>query len=457
MERAAGAPDGSLVEALRGRLDRRVLCPGEAGYDSARTVWNAMIDRRPAAIVRCTDVDDIMAALDIAYTRGLPVSVRGGGHSVAGHAVADGGLMLDLSPMKAIYVDPAACTVRAEAGVLWGELDRATLSLGLATTGGLVSTTGIAGLTLGGGLGWLMRRFGLACDNLLSADVVTAAGRAITASAQENADLSWGLRGGGGNFGVVTSFTYRLHPLDRVLAGLVVYPYARARDVFAFHRDYAATAPDELVAHAALLTLPDLGPVAALLVCYSGSIEDGERALQPLRRFAPPVLDTIQPMPYTQLQRLYDEANAPGLHNYWKSSFLQDKLSDAAIETLVRGFGMVPSPRSNVLVEHVGGAVRRVAGGETAFAYRDAEFDFLISAVWNSPAQTAANVAWARELFAALRPSLRERAYVNYLDAEDAGRVQDAYGTATYARLVALKNKYDPTNIFRFNQNIRPG
>jgi hypothetical protein len=255
---------------------------------------------------------------------------------------------------------------------------------------------------------------------------------------------------------VVASFTYRLHPLSRVLAGAIVHPIARAHDLLAFHRDYAAAAPDEVIALAALLMLPGLGPVAALLVCYSGPVEDGEQALQPLRQFGSPVLDTIQPMPYTQLQRLYDADNAPGLHNYWKSSFLEDKLDDAAIETLVRGFSAVPSPRSSVLIEQLGGAVRRVGDDETAFAYRDAEFDLLISTVWEKPADTEANVGWARQLFAAMRPSLRERAYVNYLDAEDAGRVEAAYGPANYARLVALKNRYDPANIFRFNQNIRP-
>jgi FAD/FMN-containing dehydrogenase len=455
MTTAGGLLDAALVEAFRGTFRGTLLRPGDVEYDDARTVWNAMIDRKPALIARCAGTADVRSAVQFARTNNLLVSVRGGGHSVAGYAVCAGGLMIDLSGMKGLGVDPARRTARAEPGVTWGEFDRATAAFGLATTGGLISTTGIAGLTLGGGLGWLMRGYGLACDNLLAVDIVTATGDLVTASEQEHPDLFWGVRGGGGNFGIVTRFEYRLYPVAEVLAGVIIYPFAQARALFRFYHDYVENIADALTVHAVLLTVPDSGPAAALLVCYNGPIAAGERALAPLRAFGPPLHAAVTPMPYTALQRMHDAANAPGLRNYWKSSFLPD-LDDAAIDALVDGFPSTPSPRSSVLVERLGGAVGRVPADATAFSRRDAQFDLLIGAVWDDATDDAANIGWARGLFEVMSPFTGGQAYVNYLGAEDQERTQAAYGGEKYERLVALKNKYDPTNFFRYNQNIKP-
>jgi len=345
-----------------------------------------MSDRTPALIVRCAGVADVLDALTVARSTGLPAAVRSGGHNVAGTAVCDGGIVIDLPPMKGMRVDPGASSVRAEAGVTWGEFDHETQAFGLATTGGLISSTGIAGLTLGGGLGWLMRRYSLACDNLVAADVVTADGRVVTASATENADLFWGLRGGGGNFGIVTSFTYRLYPVGPVLAGMVVYLLAHARAVLQYYCDYTLAAPDELTVHASLLTLPDVGPVVALLACYCGAVEHGAAVVRPLRAVGgQPLLDTIQPMAHTAFQSSLDAGSPPGLRNYWKASFVGD-LNDGAVDTLLDGFSTVPLARSSVLVEGLGGAVARVNESSTAFSRRDAAFDVLIASVWDTPA-----------------------------------------------------------------------
>ncbi|MFL5761410.1 MAG: FAD-binding oxidoreductase [Thermomicrobiales bacterium] len=451
--------DPTAVAALSTGLRGPVVRPGDDGYDAARHVWNGMIDKRPAVIARCAGVADVLAAVAFARDHDLLLAVRGGGHNIAGTGVCDAGLVLDLSPMKGIRVDPGARAVRAEGGVLWQELDSETQAFGLATTGGFISTTGIAGLTLGGGFGWLMRAHGLACDNLISADVVTADGRLVVASAEENPDLFWGLRGGGGNFGVVTSFAYRLHEVGpEVLAGPLFHPLEAARDGLRFLRDATPTMADALSCAAALLTSPEGVPMLGLVPAYIGPIAEGEAAVQPLRAFGSPLADLVAPLPYRTLQQMFDPAFPSGRRSYWKSSFLRG-LDDAAIDIMVEHFARVPSPHSAVFLEQFGGAVSRVGSDETAFSHRTAPFNLIVIAGWDDPAQDAANIAWARDLWMAMQPFAAGGVYVNYLgDARDegAGRVRDAYGAAKYDRLTALKATYDPTNLFRVNQNIAP-
>jgi FAD binding domain/Berberine and berberine like len=444
------------IERLRTSLRGSLLQPGEPGYDAARTIDNAMIDRRPALIARCAGLADVVTAVRFGRTHGVPVSVRGGGHNVAGNAVCDGGLMIDLSPMKGVRVDPIARTVRAEPGLTWGEFDSETQAFGLATTGGVISTTGIAGLTLGGGVGWLNGRFGLACDSLISADVVTAEAEFLRASERENEDLFWGLRGGGGNFGIVTSFEYRLHPLGPVLAGPVFHPAARAREVLRFYREFTAGEPDELTTYAGLLTGPDGTPLVGIVVCYSGPLEQGEKLVEPVRKFGPPVADHIGPMPYRAAQQMFDAAFPHGRYNYWKSS-LAPQLDDALIEVVVEQMARVPSPYSAVMLEHYHGAYSRPRPSDTAYRHRAATYDVVIIANWPERADTERNVAWTRDLFRAVQACLPGGGvYVNFLDGDEGTeRIRAAYGD-NYDRLVALKRKYDPTNFFRMNQNIRP-
>ena len=440
-----------LRESLRGEL----LCPSNEGYNEARSLWNAMFDKRPALIVRCTGVSDIISSVNFARTNSLPVAVRGGGHNVAGSGACDGGLMLDMSRMKSVRVDTVNRTARAEPGLTWGEFDRETQAFGLATTGGICSETGIAGVTLGGGFGWLMRKHGLSLDNLLSVDVVSADGQLRTASATENSDLFFGVRGAHSNLGVVTSLEYRLHPVGPiVLAGLVLHPLEKAKEVLKFYREYTSQAPDELSAWAGLLTSPDGHPMVAILACYIGSIEAGEQVLRPLKEFGPPMADMIQPMPYLKAQSLMDESFPRGRYNYWKSNLLRE-LSDDAIDTLVEGFSGVTSPYSSVLIEQLGGAVSRVGKDETAFNHRAAPFDLVIMPMWSDPAESAQHIHWADALWSAMQPFSSGGVYVNYLSNEGEERVKAAYGT-NYERLVTLKNKYDPLNLFRLNQNIRP-
>jgi FAD/FMN-containing dehydrogenase len=451
--------DPEAVAALAAGLRGEVLRPGNDGYEASRQVWNGMIDKRPALIARCAGVADVIAAVEFARTNALLLAVRCGGHNIAGTGVCDGGLVLDLSPMKGIRVDPGGRTVRADGGVLWGELDGETQAFGLATTGGFISTTGIAGLTLGGGFGWLMRSHGLACDNLIAADVVTADGLLVVASAEENPDLFWGLRGGGGNFGVVTSFAYRLHEVGpEVLAGPLFHPLAAARDGLRFLRDATPTMPDALSCAAALLTSPEGVPLLGLVPAYIGPLAEGEAAVQPLRAFGSPVADLVAPLPYRALQQMFDAAFPAGRRSFWKSSFLRG-LEDAAIDIMVEHFARVPSPYSTVFLEQFGGAVSRVGVDETAFSHRNVPFNVIVISGWDDPSQDAANIAWARELWTALQPFAAGGVYVNYLgDAQDEGasRIRDAYGAAKYDRLAALKAKYDPTNLFRVNQNIAP-
>lgn len=414
-----------------------------------------MIDKHPALIARCAAAADAIAAVNFARDHDILVSVRGGGHNVAGNAVCDGGLMIDLSMMKSVRVDPASRTARAEPGVTWGELDAETQAFGLATTGGVVTTTGIAGFTLGGGVGWLNGLHGLACDNLLSADVVTADGRLLRASASENEDLFWAIRGGGGNFGVVTSFEYQLHPLGLVLAGPVFHPVERAHEVLRFYRDFAANAPDELTAEAGFLTDPDGNQLIGIVVCYAGDIAVGERLIAPLREFGPPIADLIGPMPYTSLQSMFDAAFPSDRQNYWKSSLLP-ALSDGAIETIIEHASVMPSPYSMTFIHHYHGAYNRVDAAETAYPHRDAHHDVLILANWTDPSESDAHVGWARDFFRALQPHVARNAVPNFMGSdEEDERVQSTYGE-NYDRLVTVKEKYDPANFFRMNLNIRP-
>jgi FAD/FMN-containing dehydrogenase len=447
--------ESAAVEGLADSLRGRVLQPGDAVYDQARQVWNGMIDRRPALIARCAGAADVIAAVRFARIHELLVSIKGGGHNITGNAVCEGGLMIDLSLMKGMRIDPLARTVRAEAGLTWGEFNRETEAFGLATTGGVVSTTGIAGLTLGGGLGWLMSKHGLSCDNLLSADIVTAEGGFLTASAEQNADLFWGLRGGGGNFGIVTSFEYRLHPLAPVLAGMIIYPMDKAAEVLRFYRDYARSCPDELTAFAGMMTSPEGAPVIAMVVGHIGDLDAGEKLLAPARGFGSPLADTIAPISYVQLNSLLDAAFPyGGVQRYWKSSFLKE-LGDNVLEIMVDRAGTMRSPMSMVGIFHVHGAATRVDPNETAFGLRDDQWDYDVISQWNDPAEAAGHIQWTREFWNAVEPFASGEVYVNHLDAEEAGRITGAY-SRNYQRLVALKNKYDPTNLFRMNQNIKP-
>jgi FAD/FMN-containing dehydrogenase len=414
-----------------------------------------MIDRRPALIVRCAGVADVMTAVAFARTHNLAVAVRGGGHGVPGFAVCDGGLMIDLSRMRSVRVDPVGRTARAEGGCTWGDFDHETQAFGLAAVGGIARPTGIAGLTLGGGHGYLMRTYGLACDNLLSVDIVTADGSLLTASATEHTDLFWGVRGGGGNFGVVTAFEYRLHPVRQMLGGLLVYPMAHAKAVFRFYRDFTRTAPEALGSLCNLATLPDGTPAAVILIAYNGPLDDGERLLHPLRECAPLLADQVGPLPYTALQSIVENFNPPGMRNYWKSNYLRD-LSDGAIEVLVDHYASVPAPNTHVVVEHLGGAVSRVRPDDTAVDHREALYNFLIVGMWADEAQDAQAIGWVRDLWGALQPFSSGGLYVNYEADHNVGRVKAAYSPAKYARLVAVKAKYDPTNLFRLNQNIPP-
>ena len=455
-----GAGRGRVIEhaelaALTSSLRGELLLPGDDGYDAARSLWNAMHDRRPALVVRCGDASDVVSSVNFARTHSLPVAVRGGGHNVSGSGSCDGGVLLDMSRLKRVQVDPISRTARAQPGLTWGEFDRATQAFGLATTGGICSEAGIAGVTLGGGFGWLMRKHGLAHDNLLAVDIVGADGQLRTASATENADLFFGVRGAHSNFGVVTSLEYRLHPVGpTVLAGMVLHPLAHGPEVLRFYREYTSQAPDEMSAWAALLIAPDGQPMVAILACYVGPAEAGEEVVRPLREFGPPAADLIQPMPYVKVQSLIDESFPRGRLSYWKSNLLS-ALSDGAIDTLIRGFQEVTSPYSSVLIEHLGGAVGRMGGGETAFTHRASPYDLVIMPMWTDPQETDLHIRWADGLWQAMQPFSSGGVYVNYLGNEGAERVKAAYGTG-YARLVALKNKYDPTNLFRFNQNIAP-
>jgi len=444
-----------VLEELRSELRGPVIGPADPDYETARKVHNGMIDKRPAVIARCTGVADVMAALQFGLAHGLPIAVRGGGHNVAGKAVCDDGIVIDLSGMKGMRIDPVTRVARAQAGLTWGEFDRETQAFGLATTGGAISTTGIAGLTLGGGIGWLQRSFGLTCDNLLSADVVTADGRFLTASETENPDLFWGLRGGGGNFGIVTSFEYRLHPIGEVLGGPVLHPLGAAKDAFTFYRDFSQDAPDDLFCEFGLAALPDGQRVVSLFMCYSGPPEEGEKVVAPVREFGSPLEDLLAPMSSCDVQQAFDADFPFGLKNYWKSSNVAE-LSDDAIDTMVAFMGAAPSIRPMVIIDQFGGAVARVPDDATAFGHREAAYDLVIASIWSEDREQEAHIDWAKSFWAAMQPYSTESVYVNYLSEEGQDRVRAAYGGEHWARLVELKRRYDPANVFRNNQNISP-
>lgn len=455
------------VAALDTRLHGELIRPEAPSYAQARAVWNGMIDRHPGLIARCTSNEDVSTAVNFARTHNLLVAVRGGGHNVAGTAVCDGGLVIDLSSMKGIQVNPEARTARAQAGVNWGELDQATQPFGLATPGGVVSDTGIAGLTLGGGLGWLRNKYGLSSDNLRSVEVVTADGQLRTASASENPDLFWAVRGGGGNFGVVTSFEYQLHRAGpEVMFCFVFYPVALAKEALHFYQEYTAAAPDEVSSFAIFGTIPH-APVfptevqgedyVLFAACYAGSVEEGERVMQPLRDFSRPLADLSGPLPYVEMQRVLDEDYPAGtMRYYWKSVYL-DTLSDGAIDCLTRFALERPAHHSTIDIWHLGGAMNRVGADETAFSPRDMTYLIGIEANWEDPQQDEQNIGWTRALSSELHNYSEGRTYVNFpgMGEEGDALVRSAYG-ANYARLAAIKRQYDPTNLFRLNQNIKP-
>jgi FAD/FMN-containing dehydrogenase len=443
-----------LAPAFIGHL----LQPSDPGYEDARRVHNGLVDKRPAVIARCRGVADIVDAVNLARTQRLEVAVRGGGHNVAGRASIDGGIMIDLSLMRAVYVDAAGRTARAQGGVLWKEFNRETQLHGLATTGGVVGTTGIAGLTLGGGLGWLMPKYGLALDNLKSAELVLADGRVLRVSSDEHPDLFWAIRGGGGNFGIAASLEYTLHPVGPVLAGgLVAHPLQKAGDVLKFFREQCASAPDELMLVAGLLTAPDGSgaKLVGLVAGHCGSLKEGEAAIKPLKAFGPPVMDAMGPIQYCDLNGLLDASLPPGALNYWKAHFLTD-LSDDSIRTLAECFEKCPSPMSQIVLEHFHGAATRVPVTQTACTLRTPGFNVVLISQWNDARDTDACIAWCRETYNALQPFLGTTRYVNYLDRDEPDDAAAGVYGPNYTRLRELKTKYDPENFFHTNVNIRP-
>jgi FAD/FMN-containing dehydrogenase len=444
-----------LARSFGGQL----LQPSDSGYEETRRVHNGLVNKRPAVIARCTGTADIVDAVALARKLNLEVAIRGGGHNVAGRATIDGGMMIDLAPMKGIHVDPKTRTGRAQGGVTWALFNRETQLHGLATTGGVVSSTGIAGLTLGGGLGWLLGKYGLALDNLLSVDVVTADGKLLKASTDENADLFWAVRGGGGNFGVAASFEYHLHPVGPMITGgLIAYPFDRARDMLRLYREVTASAPDELMLFAGLIHAADGSGamLAAMVAGHCGPLEAGAAAVRPIKQFGSPALDAIGPMSYCQLNGMLDAAYPRGALNHWKSSFLA-RLSDDAIDQIIECFARCPTPMGQLLLEHFHGAVSRIGVGDTAFPHRTVGYNLVVLSEWMDTAITDRCVAWARDSFAAMAPFTAAGRYVNYLDASDetSDAVAAAYGP-NYRWLRELKSKYDPDNFFHMNQNIRP-
>lgn len=452
-----GLPDALtpvMLNTLRASLRGDLLGPDAPEYEPARRVFNAMIDKRPALILRCLGASDVVHGVNFAREHSLSVAVRGGGHSVSGVSTCSAGMVLDLSPMRAVRVDPALQTADVQPGARLGDFDREAHTFGLATTLGIVSNTGVAGLTLGGGIGWLNGRYGLACDNVIAVDIVTADGRLLTANSHENEDLFWAVRGGGGNFGVVTSFRYQLHAVHTVIAGMVLHPLSRSLEVLPFFHQFASVAPDDLSLAAALLSGPDGSALVALAGCYCGDLDEGDRVLQPLRSFGSPVADTFGRMPYVDLQRMLDPAFQPGFRHYWKASFvrtLDDGLTKCAMDYVARK----PSPATVVAVQQLHGAAARVPSEATAFPHRRSQYDLGILSVWRDAADDSRNVQWTRDFYQALEPLLEKSVYVNNLGDEGDERVRAAYGS-NHERLASVKAKYDPTNFFRHNQNIRP-
>jgi len=451
------------IEELREHVRGEVIIPEDPGYEEARTVYNALIDRRPAVVVRPVHAGDVMAAVNFAREGGADLSVRGGGHSVPGYGTNDGGVVIDLSRMRGVRVDPANRTARVEGGATWGDYHTATYAFGLASTGGLISTTGVGGLTLNGGMGHLARGLGLAIDNLLSADVVTADGRFLIASEQENDDLFWAIRGGGGNFGVVTSFEFRLHHIKDVFVGLMFFDLDRAGDVFRFYRDFIVDAPEQLGLFPAFQIAPPLPFIPeelhgktfiAMVACWAGPLEEGERAIQPIRDVAPIAAEMVGPMPYPVFASAFDGLLPPGLQQYWKGNFSKE-VTDGAIEAHLEHGPKVPTVNSTMHLYSINGAVSRVAPDATAFSYRDATFASVIAGAWPDPADNEANIRWVRDYSDASAPQSEEGGYIGFMADDDQGRIKANY-RGNYERLVDIKRKYDPDNVFHLNQNIKP-
>ena len=440
--------------ALSQQFSGEIVTASDGGYDEARRVWNAMIDLRPQVIVRPSNASDVVAAVNFARDERLPLAIRGGAHSVAGMGTCDGGVVIDFSSMKKIAVDPEKRTARAEPGAKWTDFDKATQAYGLATTGGTVGDTGIAGLTLGGGFGWLEGACGMTIDNLLAADVVLADGRLVRASSGENSDLFWALRGGGGNFGVVTAFEYRLHAISQIVGGMVVHPYSAARDVLKFYGTFLETAPDPLTVAAANLTGPDGHKVCAIVCTYAGPVEEGLKAVRPIKEFGSPVVDIVGPMPYLGQQSLLEQGMPPNMRNYWKAEFI-DRLTDGFIDTWVNAYADAVSPMSIQLLFPIHGAAAKVAPDATAFPCRGG-LHVGIYALWKPGEPDEPNVTWVRNTWKRIQPFAAGGLYVNEIGEDDGrDRVRQAYGV-NYARLAAIKKKYDPTNLFRLNANIEP-
>jgi FAD/FMN-containing dehydrogenase len=453
----------TMVDELREQVRGVVITPDDEGYELARRVYNAMIERRPALVVRCANAGDVMAAVRFAADNELDVAVRGGGHSVPGFGTCDGGVVIDLSGMRGVRVDPANRSARAEGGTTWGDFNAATYPFGLATTGGIVSTTGVSGLTLGGGIGYLSRSCGLSCDNLVSADVVTADGSFLVASEQEHPDLFWALRGGGGNFGVVTSFEFRLHPIKDIYGGPIFFELRDGGDVLRFYRDFIADAPEELGAFPAFQIAPPLPFIPedrhgdtfiGIVTCWAGPLEQGERMLEPIRQAAPVAAELVGPMPYPALNSAFDELVPPGLQHYWKANFVTE-LTDEIIEAHLAHGPKVPVVSSTVHIYPIDGACHRVAPDATAFAHRDANFATVIAGMWPDPADNQANTEWVRSYYDATAPYSEEGGYINFMASDDQPRIRPNY-RGNYERLVALKRQYDPANLFHLNQNIEP-
>lgn len=451
------------IESLQERVRGQVITSGDAAYDEARAVYNAMIDKRPSVVVRCADVGDVMASVDFARESGIDLSVRGGSHSVPGFGTCDGGVVIDLSPMRGTRVDPRQSTARAEGGCTWGDFNHATYAFGLATTGGIISTTGVGGLTLGGGIGYLSRGFGLSLDNLISADVVTADGRFVVASEKENDDLFWAIRGGGGNFGVVTSFEFKLHPVKDIVAGIFFFPIEKTADVLNFYREYVATAPEEMGLFPAFQIAPPLpfipenevGKTFCIIVsCWAGAPKDAERQMATIRGAAPIVAEMVAPMPYPMMNSLFDALYSPGMQHYWKASFATE-LTDGAIAAHVEHGARVPEMTSTMHIYPINGACNRVASDATAFAYREAKFATVVAGMWQDPADNTNNIKWVKDYYKALEPHSLSGGYVNFMAEDDQGRIRDNY-KGNYDRLVSIKKKYDPGNLFHMNQNIKP-
>jgi FAD/FMN-containing dehydrogenase len=453
----------STIAQLKGRVTGQVVTADDADYDEARTVYNAMIDRRPHAVVRCVDTDDVVAAVNFARDNSLDVAIRGGGHSVPGFGTSDGGVVIDLSGMRAVTVDAAARTARAQGGATWGDFNDATHTAGLATTGGIISTTGVGGLTLGGGIGYLCRSLGFSCDNLISAEVVTADGRVLRASDTDNEDLFWALRGGGGNFGVATELQFRLSEVENVYGGPIFFNLDATADLLRFYREFIADAPEQFGGFPAFQIAPPLpfipedrhgDTLIGFVSAWTGSERDGERLIQQVRDVAPVVAEMVGTMPYPALNSAFDALVPPGLQHYWKANFAT-ALTDDAIAAHVEYGARVPVVNSTVHIYPINGACHDVAPDATAFAYRDATFCTVIAGMWPDPADNKANTAWVKDYYAAIAPYSEEGGYVNFMAGDDQGRIEANY-RGNYGRLVDVKRKYDPGNLFRLNQNIKP-